>query len=209
MNRDAGGKDALKAIIQEQLAHVASSLFLTKSLAIIDNSAESKESFIAAALRISKRIALFIDRDLAQTVYEKIMEAIERNGSPPGTRRRFKRVAFSMKVRVRYDGSHSTLDSENLSEGGLYLKTKEPFPAGSEIEITLPLETGNRIHLTGVVVRKSDPFDDTPKRPSGMAVQFKEIRDEETEILRGFIQRALMHDGLESRGEGAMEPPSP
>ena len=53
---------------------------------------------------------------------------------------------------VRYDGTNYELDSENLSEGGMYIRTKEPFPAGSKLEIILSLSVGSKIYLTGVVV---------------------------------------------------------
>lgn len=189
MNQDTDVKDDLKNIIRGYLDKAASSLFVDKSLAIIDESADNKESFMAVALRISKRTALFIDKDLAQTVYERLMAAIVKIASPQGTRRRYRRVAFRKKVRVRYGSEHYELDSENLSEGGMFIRTKEPFPVGSEIEITLPL-VASRIHLTGVVVHKKDPFDETSKLPPGMAIEFKEIGDKETEMLRSYTQTA-------------------
>jgi len=43
--------------------------------------------------------------------------------------------------------------------------------------------------LTGVVVYKNDPFGDTSKLPPGMAIEFKEIPDEETQMLRSYIER--------------------
>ena len=203
MKQEVAVKDNLKRIVQEQLGKSASALFLEKSLAIIDTSADNKESFMAAAVRISKRIALFIDRDLAQTVYESLMVAIEKITSPQGTRRRYARVTFCKKVLVRFDGVNYELDSESLSEGGMYIRTKEPFPVGSEMEITLPLEVGSRVCVTGCVVYKRDPFGDTSKLPLGMAIEFKKVVGQETEILRSFIQRALTQDVLETRGESA------
>jgi len=190
VNQDTDFKDDLKNIVGKHLGKSASPLFVDKSLAIIEESADNKESFMVAAVRISRRIALFIDRDLAQTVYESLMTALEKIEAPQGTRRRYRRVTFCRTVRVRYDGEHLELESENLSEGGMYIRTKDPLPAGSEIEITLPLEVGRRINLTGVVVYKKDPFGETSKLPPGMAIEFRKVRDEETEMLRSFIQGA-------------------
>jgi hypothetical protein len=73
-----GVKDDLKNIIQKHIGEAVSSLFLQKSLAIINESEDNKESFIAAADRISKRIALFIDKNLAQTVFESLKVEIEK-----------------------------------------------------------------------------------------------------------------------------------
>jgi Tfp pilus assembly protein PilZ len=186
-----GVKDDLKNIIQKHIGEAVSSFFLAKSLAIINESADNKESFIAAAARISKRIALFIDKDLARTVFESLKVEIEKKTLLPGTKRRYTRVTFCKKVRVRYDGAHYELDSETLSEGGMYIRTKEPFPAGSELEITLSLGVGSRIYLTGVVVYEKSPLSDSLKLPPGMAIEFKEIGNKETKMLRGYIQRAL------------------
>jgi Tfp pilus assembly protein PilZ len=186
-----GVKENLKNIIQKHMGDAVSTFFLEKSLAIINESAENKESFIAAADRISKRIALFIDRGLAQTVFESLNAEIERNTLLQGTKRRYPRVTFCKKVRVRYDGAHYELDSENLSEGGMYIRTKEPFPAGSELEITMSLGVGSQINVMGAVVYGTSPLSDSSKLPPGMAIEFKEIGGKETEMLRGYIQRAL------------------
>lgn len=190
INREVGIKDDLKNIIQKHIGKAVSSLFLEKSIAIINESAENKESFIAAADRISKRIGLFIDKDLAQTVFESLKVEIEKKILSHGTKRRYTRVAFCEKVLVRYAGAHYELDSENLSEGGMYIRTKEPFPAGSELEITFSLGF-SKIYLTGVVVYETSPLSDSYKLPPGMAIEFKEIRDKEIEVLRRYVKRAL------------------
>jgi Tfp pilus assembly protein PilZ len=186
-----GVKDDLRNIVQKHIGEAVSSFFLEKSLAIINESADNKESFIAAADRISKRIALFIDKDLAQTVFESLKVEIEKKPLLQGTRRRYTRVTFCKKVDVRYDGANYELDSENLSEGGMYIRTKEPFPAGSEVEITLSLEVGSQIYLKGVVVYKTVSLGVSSKLPPGMAIEFKEIGDKEKGTLRSYIKRAL------------------
>jgi hypothetical protein len=186
-----GVKDDLKNIIKKHIGEAVSSFFLEKSLAIINESADNKESFIAAADRVSKRIALFIDKGLAQKVFESLKVEIEKESLLQGTKRRYPRVTFCKKVRVRYDGVHYELFSDNLSEGGMYIRTREPFPAGSELEITFSLGFGSQINLMGGVVYVTSPLNDSLKLPPGMAIEFKEIGDKEKEMLRGYIQKAL------------------
>ena len=70
-------KDGLKNIISNHLGEVASSFFIDKSLAILDESAHDKESIMAAADRITKRISLFIDADLAIKVFDMLKVEIE------------------------------------------------------------------------------------------------------------------------------------
>ena len=124
-------KSDLKNIISENLAEVASSIFMDKSLSIIDESAESKESLLAAADKVSKRVALFIDTDLAVKVFDILRLEIENRELTPGIRRKHVRIAMCNKVYVTHNGTTSELYTVNVSAGGMYIKTKEPFPVGS------------------------------------------------------------------------------
>ena len=90
-------KDDLKEIIREHLGSVGSALFLEKSLAIMDESAHNKESFLAAADRITKRIALFINTDLASKVFDILKMEIENRELTSGTKRKHVRVALQNK----------------------------------------------------------------------------------------------------------------
>ena len=183
-----GVKDDLKKTIEKHLCEAVSSFFLDKSLAIINESADSKESLFAAADRVCKRITLFIDKDLGQRVFESLKAEIEKEPLIQGTKRG--RVTFCKKVRIKYDGTYYELDSETLSEKGIYISTKEPFPAGSELEITFSLGFGKQICLSGVVVYGTSPLSDASKLVPGMAITFEKIGDKETEMLRSYIQGA-------------------
>jgi hypothetical protein len=188
LKQDSGVKDILKSIVNEHLDEAASSVFVNRTLAIIDGSANTKESLMAAAAQIGRRIATLIDKDLAQTVRDSLVAAIKTIALPQGTRRRYRRAIFRAKVLVQYDGTSREFDSENISEGGIFLKTDDPFPAGSEIEITLSL-VGKRIHLSGLVLDKKNFLGKNATLQPGMAVEFKEITDEMTEILRNYVQK--------------------
>ncbi len=187
MNRDKDVRQDLKNVLRGALDNAASSFFIDKSLAIIDESAHNKESFMAAAVKISKRTALFIDQDLAEKVYENLVKVIGKSDSPAGTRRRYRRVTFAEKVRVQHSGKYYDLLSENLSEGGMFIRTHEPFPSGSELEIALPLEE-SLIHLKAVVRRVL--FGESSKVSPGMGVEFKGIGGEYTEMLRRYVREA-------------------
>jgi hypothetical protein len=184
-----GVKEDLKSVLEKHIGEAVSSHFLEKSLAIINESADNKESFIAVADRICKRIALFIDKNLAQTAFERLMAEIEKKPLSQGTKRRYKRVTFCKKVLVRYDGRHYELDSENLSEGGMFIRMMEPFPAGSKLAITFSLGVGSQINVIGEVVYETRHLSDS-KLPSGMAIEFKEVGVKEIRMLRGYIERA-------------------
>ena len=100
------------------------------------------------------------------------------------------RVLLSHKVYLTYNGKLHELHTRNLSEGGVYIKTKEPFPVGAEVEIRLLLETVGDIRMKGVVVHNQGPLDETPEHPSGIGIAFKEIKNVRQWALRDFIKKS-------------------
>ncbi len=200
-------KADLKNIISEHLAKFASSFFIDKSLAIMDESADNKESFMAAADRISKRIALFIDTDLATKILDILKLEIENRELTPGTRRKQVRVALHHRVYVTHNETPHEFYTGNISAGGVYIKTDDPFPAGTEVEISLPMEGGSHIHLKGRVAHARSHSVDSPDCPAGMGIEFKEVGDDERRILRGYAKRASTH--CKNEGLKATVRPSP
>ena len=199
-------RNDLKSIVQQHLGKSASSLFLDKCLAILNESADDKESYLAAAERISSRTALFIDTDLARQVFESLREEISKSASPPGTRRRHARVTLCKKVFVTRGGISHELYTETLSAGGMYIRKKEPFPTGSEIDIRIPLEEGRDIQLRGLVVYTRNNFSDTSQYPPGMAIEFKGVKDEEMTRVRSYVEQSLTQDMQDDRGNVARGP---
>src|ERR1700690_1730007 len=100
-----GIKDDFKKIISERLTKAASSIFIDKALAIMDESADNKESYLAAADMIRKRIVLFIDANLAGEVFDILKKEIEHRELTPGTRRKYIRVILFKRVLVTYSGT--------------------------------------------------------------------------------------------------------
>lgn len=182
-------KSDLKNIISENLAEASSSIFISKSLSIIDESAETKESLLAAADRVNKRIALFIDTDMATKVFDALRREIENRELTSGTRRKHVRVAMCSKVYVTCNGTASELYTVNISAGGMYIHTKEPLPVGSNVIISLPLKSGSHLRLNGVV---ANILRNTGKLPPGMGIEFREISEDEQKILRDFVKKAAL-----------------
>lgn len=184
-------KVSLKKILCEHLEKRSSDLFIEKSLDIVNESADTKESFIVAADRIHRRIALFIDTNLAQKVYDDLVAFIENTASPQGVQRKYRRVPFEEKIVVIHNGSPQELISGNLSEGGMFIKTGDPFPVQSELEIRLPRGLGRVINLQGVVrsVRQgSASVGQLKKVAPGMGIEFLGIDKATAEILRGMVE---------------------
>lgn len=180
-------KDDLKNILRELLRTVASDIFLDKSLAIIEESADNRESLIAAADKIKKRIALFIDVPMAAKVFESLKAGIEKSIVAPGVERVYERVNVPAKVRITFNGTSAELSIQTISLGGMYIRTDNPFPMGARVEIMLFMETGRPIHLRGVVIYIKDSLSIASKYPSGMAVNFRDLTDDELNALRDYL----------------------
>lgn len=69
-------KHDLQVLLSEALGEKASSIFLNRASARIEESAEDRESLVAAADRVGKMVALFIDEDLAKKVVWDMMSRI-------------------------------------------------------------------------------------------------------------------------------------
>ena len=196
-------KSDLKNIIREHLVNVASSIFMVKSLSIIDESAESKESLMAAADKVSKRIALFIDEDSATKVFDILRKEIDKRELSPGIRRKHVRVPLRNKVSVTCNGTKSELYTVNVSTGGMYIEAAEPLAVGSKVVISMPLKAGSHLSLNGVVANSSPG---TGKLPPGMGIEFKEVMDKERKMLMNFLKSSSVQDIPESREETVTEP---
>ena len=74
------------------------------------------------------------------------------------------------------------------------VRKTNPFPIGSEMEITMSLENEGSITVKGVVVHVNgllfDVFNSTP----GMGVQFKDITDNQMMTLKRYKERLFAED---------------
>jgi len=125
---------------------------------------------------------------------EELYDTLENVFSPRKIKRKHLRVSVNKRIDVVYKGKEYTLYTANLSEGGTYIRKTNPFPIGSEMEITMHLENGGPMTVKGVVVHVKglliDVFNSTP----GMGVQFKEITDNQMMTLKRYKERLFAED---------------
>ena len=138
---------------------------------------------------------------------DKIHEALEQClFSQQGKKRKHVRAPLQEKVRLMYHGTPHELYAESLSEGGIYIRKRDPFPVGSEVELTLPIKGDGSLRLKGVVVYVKGLFGDVFKIPPGMAVEFRGVNDHEEKTLRRYVEHLIAHDIFESQEETVIEP---
>lgn len=131
----------------------------------------------------------------------ELHEALKRLASPKGTKREHLRALLNKKVAVNHQGVEYELYAETLSEGGIYIRKKDPFPVGSDVEVTLPLKDESLVRLKGEVVHIKEFSGGEFKSLPGMGIRFKEIADDQIEVLRNYIEKLIAGDISDSLEE--------
>jgi CheY-like chemotaxis protein len=122
------------------------------------------------------------------------------------TKRKYLRVSFNKKVTVIFDGVQHELYTETLSERGIYIRKKDPFPIGSKVEVVLTLDDDKEpMKLKGEVIHVKGLFGDVMNVPPGMGIEFKKIAKSKSKILRNFIKREIGEDIIDSQEEDVID----
>lgn len=101
--------------------------------------------------------------------------------------RRHRRLAVSLDVQVRIGRSTSFAYSYTLSAEGMFVRSTDPPPPGTRVELSFALATSARsLRVTGEVVRQSRRTTETS--PAGFAVRFTQVSDEDRQALRLFLE---------------------
>jgi CheY-like chemotaxis protein len=124
---------------------------------------------------------------------------------PMGFTRRHLRIPFNEKVSVFHGVKTQELFAESLSEGGIYLRKKEPYAVSTELEVSIPLKGAAPLLLSGRVIYVKGLFADLFRVPPGMAVEFRGVSTGSAEKLRSFIKEYLASDIWEEQEETYIE----
>jgi CheY-like chemotaxis protein len=136
------------------------------------------------------------------TIHKVLQESLY---SPMGFKRRHVRATYTEKVTVFYNGTSYELYAGTLSEGGIYVTKKDSFPIGSEVKVTLHLEEGQELCVDASVIYVKGVYGDLFKTPPGMALEFKNLTDEASEILKNIVKKLLTNDIIDSQEETVIE----
>jgi CheY-like chemotaxis protein len=137
-----------------------------------------------------------------ERMHEVLQECVY---SPQGFKRRHIRASFNDKIAVLHNGTAHELYAVNISEGGMYVTSKNPFPMGSELKVTLHLDGEKTLTLDTSVVYSKSLYGDLFKNPPGMALQFKNLTNDESLILRNQVRKLIAADILDSQEEVVIE----
>jgi uncharacterized protein (TIGR02266 family) len=103
-------------------------------------------------------------------------------------RRNFQRFQVDLELTLQSESTIWIGQAENVSDGGVFVATKELKPIGTEVEMTIKLP-GNMLPVwaLGVVcwIRETSGRADAPL---GMGIQFRLIADEALRRIRDFVR---------------------
>ncbi len=131
----------------------------------------------------------------------KLSRIIEESlASVARSQRRNLRIALDQKVQVHAGAETRDFYALTLSEGGTYLRARDPLPVGTEIEISMTLSEQS-LRLKGLVIYHKARLPGVFKMEPGMAIEFREVTAQSAAFLKGVIADRLAGDLIEEQDE--------
>ncbi len=113
---------------------------------------------------------------------------------PMGFTRKHLRIPFNEKVSVACNGTTQEFFAESLSEGGVFIRKKEPYAVSTELEVSIPLKGIAPMTFSGRVIYVKGLFSDLFRVSPGMAIEFRNVSPSSAAALKVFIKEYLARD---------------
>lgn len=115
---------------------------------------------------------------------------------PDGYSRKYLRINVNCPVKVTKEDSTCWMESETLSEKGIYIKSDDPFPVNTNVSIGLPLYDNDSLQLEGrVIYINKNPQNSIS---GGMAVEFIDADDDSMGLVQVYVQSLLNNPACDS-----------
>ena len=121
--------------------------------------------------------------------------------APSGIVRRFIRVDINLKVSVCHDGKGYGLYAETISEGGMFIRKKDPFPVGAMVDIIIPVTREDNIFVTGCVIYTKGIECGAINCMPGMAIEFVGMSGQDARALKEFVSILIAEDIIDTQEE--------
>ena len=108
------------------------------------------------------------------------------------SKQRFPRIPITVRVQYDYAGSYLFGMSENVSRGGIFIRTDRPLPIGAKMSIQFSIPTSPQIiHAEGRVIWMTEQSDAEVKgQVGGMGIEFLKLGNREQEdLLKAHIEK--------------------
>jgi len=106
--------------------------------------------------------------------------------------RKEERILKSLSLRFRDRESFVKAYSDNISEGGLFIRTEKPLKEGEAFLLKLQLPgIADPLEITCEVAWSRRQLDDSANRPSGMGVRFTEMSGRDRATIKRFLRAEI------------------
>jgi len=139
---------------------------------------------LGAAGCLTKPVDISLLRDI---IYDRI---IYENGQ----KRRSFRVSCCMPISVRWAMGQEDYYAVSFSEGGVFLRTRRPLPAGTLVELRMKLDGDLPLRLKGTVLYRKKVFEHIAAIDPGMAVSFTDVSQQDAGRLSSFVNNIIAGD---------------
>jgi two-component system cell cycle response regulator DivK len=120
-------------------------------------------------------------------------------------KRKNMRVAYGRKVMVEHDDQMLEHYAVTLSEQGIYLRTQNPMPVGTKVQIHLKIQDGFFLTAQGAVIYHKGVTTDINKMDPGMAIKFDDFSTQYADVLNAHIMDVLAGDLVEEQQDPVIE----
>ncbi len=117
------------------------------------------------------------------------------------------RVSCSRKITVQFQERQRHFYTETFSEGGVYVRTDNPVPVGSDVLVSLTLDDGEQRCYKGKVIYIKKEVGDFSTISPGMAIQFMDLTTHDNLELNSFIRDLVTGDILDEQGDNKILEP--
>lgn len=123
------------------------------------------------------------------------MQQAERRATP--------RAETELQVNYRTAQEFTAAYVRNISGGGIFIRTQQPLPLNSEVQIRLTLPGHTRVLAVRGVVVWNTPYPSRSSFPSGMGIKFLSLEPDVQKLISGFVREKLSVHAREKKPPGA------
>lgn len=109
-----------------------------------------------------------------------------------------RRVPLETRVQFKFDRFFGFLSefSSNISPGGMFIRTYEPQPQGTVLDLEFSLGDGFELINGRGEVMWNRIRDDSPERPAGMGIRFLELSEGSKELIYRMVDNYILEGGV-------------
>ena len=112
------------------------------------------------------------------------------------------RIDVDLEVQYRSAQEFTAAYAENISGGGIFIRTQQQLPLNREVQLRFTLPSISRPFAVHGLVVWTNPHPSRSSFPPGMGIKFMDLDPAAKTIIDGFVQEKLPVAALEGEPSG-------